>query len=44
MKKAYIKPTVELEEIILEDVITTSITADDNGNGSIINWDDIFWH
>lgn len=44
MKKAYIKPIVELEEIILEDVITTSITADDNGNGSIFNWDDIFWH
>lgn len=44
MKKVYIKPTVELEEIILEDVITTSITADDSGNGSIFDYDDIFWH
>lgn len=43
MKKDYEKPTIEIEEFEVEDILTTSgLGFLDNGFGQTVNWNDIY--
>lgn len=44
MKTKYIKPTVEMTEIQLEDILTISNGTDGDGTKTVFDFGDITWN